>query len=215
MKQGSFHRRTVSENQDLFDTKQRRLDYQSTTWAPVVGWRQINIIKFLKIKTMTDNKLINGIAEIFKTNNQNIVNKEVLNKIAEKMEDLESLIEITISTTSSKFPSIEARISKGQGSTSEWTLVTEEVIINIIKAFRTQDPELLKTKEEIKVEATEVNLKQELAKALIANRCLYSYVAYKNREEVDCYMVTFYISKNRRFKVSLTKNDDTTKLINA
>ena len=44
MKQGSFHRRTVSENQELFDTKQRRLDYQSTTWAPVVGWRQINII---------------------------------------------------------------------------------------------------------------------------------------------------------------------------
>ena len=31
MKQGSFHRRTVSENQDLFDTKQRRLNYQPTT----------------------------------------------------------------------------------------------------------------------------------------------------------------------------------------
>ena len=31
MKQGSFHRRTVSENKDLFDTKQRRLNYQSTT----------------------------------------------------------------------------------------------------------------------------------------------------------------------------------------
>ena len=44
MKQGSSHRRTVSENQELFDTKQRRLDYQSTTWAPVVGWRQVNII---------------------------------------------------------------------------------------------------------------------------------------------------------------------------
>ena len=42
MKQGSSHRRTVSENQELFDTKQRSLDYQSTTWAPVVGWRQIN-----------------------------------------------------------------------------------------------------------------------------------------------------------------------------
>lgn len=164
---------------------------------------------------MADNKFTNDIADIFKSNDQTVVNKEVLNKIAQKMKDLDNLIEITVSITSSKFPSIEARISKGQGSTSEWTLVTEEVIINIIKAFRTQDPELLKTKDEIKVEATEVNLKQELAKALIANRCRYSYVAYKNREEVDCYMVTFYISKNRRFKVSLTKDADTTKLINA
>lgn len=42
MKQGSSHRRTVSENQELFNTKQRRLNYQSTTWAPVVGWRQVN-----------------------------------------------------------------------------------------------------------------------------------------------------------------------------
>ena len=41
---------------------------------------------------------------------------------------------------------------KGQGSTSEWTYATDEVIINTVKAFRTQDPELLKTKEEIKVE---------------------------------------------------------------
>jgi hypothetical protein len=110
---------------------------------------------------------------------------------------------------------MEARISKGQGSTSEWTHATDEVIINTVKAFRTKNSELLKTENEIKVEATEVNLKQELAKALIANRCRYSYVTYKNREEVDYYMVTFYISKNRRFKVSLTKDDETSKLINA
>ena len=168
---------------------------------------------------MAENIFANGIAEIFETKNQNteaiLVNNEVLNKIANKIEDMDYLIEVTVSTTSKNLPIMEARFSKGQGSTSEWTLVTEEVIINIIKAFRTQDPELLKTKDEIKVEATEVNLKQELAKALIANRCRYSYVAYKNREEVDCYMVTFYLSKNRRFKVSLTKNADTTKLINA
>ena len=31
MKQGSSHGRTVSENQELFETKQRRLDYRSTT----------------------------------------------------------------------------------------------------------------------------------------------------------------------------------------
>jgi hypothetical protein len=110
---------------------------------------------------------------------------------------------------------MEARISKGQGSTSEWTYATDEVIINTVKAFRTQDPELLKTKEEIKVEAVDNNLQVDLAAALIANRCRYSYVAYKNRDEVDCYMVTFYLSKNRRFKVSLTKDDETTKLINA
>ena len=107
------------------------------------------------------------------------------------------------------------RISKGQGSTSEWTYATDEVIINTVKAFRTQDSELLKTKEEIKVEAVDNNLQVDLAAALIANRCRYSYVAYKNREEVDCYMVTFYLSKNRRFKVSLTKDDETTQLINA
>jgi hypothetical protein len=89
------------------------------------------------------------------------------------------------------------------------------VIINTVKAFRTQDSELLKTKEEIKVEAVDNNLQVDLAAALIANRCRYSYVAYKNRDEVDCFMVTFYLSKNRRFKVSLTKDDGTTKLINA
>ena len=164
---------------------------------------------------MADNKFTIGIADIFKSNNQTVVNKEVLNKIAEKMEDLESLIEITVSTTSSNIPSIEARISKGQGSTSEWTLATEEVIINIIKAFRTKKPELLKVDSEIKVEAIDTDLKQDLATALIANKCRYNYVAYKNREEVDCYMVTFYLSKNRRFKVSLTKDAETTKLINA
>lgn len=168
---------------------------------------------------MAENIFANGIAEIFDTKNQNteaiLVNNEVLNKIAKKMEDPDSLIEVTVGTTSKKLPIIEVRISKGQGSTSEWTHATDEVIINTIKAFRTKNTELLKTEDEIKVEATEVNLKQELAKALIANRCRYSYVAYKNREEVDCYMVTFYLSKNRRFKVSLTKNDDTTKLINA
>ena len=89
------------------------------------------------------------------------------------------------------------------------------MIINTVKAFRTQDSELLKTKDEIKVEAIDNDLQAELVEALIANRCRYSYVAYKNREEVDCYMVTFYLSKNRRFKVSLVKNDDTIKLINA
>ena len=164
---------------------------------------------------MADNKFTNDIADIFKSNDQTVVNKEVLNKIAQKMKDLDNLIEITVSITSSKFPSIEARISKGQGSTSEWTLATEEVIINIIKAFRTKNPELLKVDGEIKAEAIKADLKQELAKALIDNRCRYSYVAYKNRDEVDCYMVTFYLSKNRRFKVSLTKDADTTKLINA
>ena len=47
---------------------------------------------------MANNNFTNGIAEIFKSNNQTVVNKEVLNKIAEKMEDLEGLIEITVST---------------------------------------------------------------------------------------------------------------------
>lgn len=168
---------------------------------------------------MAENIFANGIAEIFDTKNQNteaiLVNNEVLNKIAKKMEDPDSLIEVTVGTTSKKLPIIEVRISKGQGSTSEWTYATDEVIINTVKAFRTQDPELLKTKDEIKVEAVDNNLQVDLAAALIANRCRYSYVAYKNRDEVDCYMVTFYLSKNRRFKVSLTKDDETTKLINA
>ena len=168
---------------------------------------------------MAENIFANGIAEIFDTKNQNteaiLVNNEVLNKIAKKMEDPDSLIEVTVGTTSKKLPIIEVRISKGQGSTSEWTYATDEVIINTVKAFRTQDPELLKTKDEIKVEAVDNNLQVDLAAALIANRCRYSYVAYKNRDEVDCYIVTFYISKNRRFKVSLTKDADTTKLINA
>lgn len=168
---------------------------------------------------MAENIFANGIAEIFDTKNQNteaiLVNNEVLNKIAKKMEDPDSLIEVTVGTTSKKLPIIEVRISKGQGSTSEWTYATDEVIINTVKAFRTQDPELLKTKDEIKVEAVDNNLQVDLAAALIANRCRYSYVAYKNRDEVDCYMVTFYLSKNRRFKVSLTKNAETTKLINA
>ena len=168
---------------------------------------------------MAENIFANGIAEIFDTKNQNteaiLVNNEVLNKIAKKMEDPECVIEVTVSTSTKNLPIMEARISKGQGSTSEWTHATDEVIINTVKAFRTKNSELLKTENEIKVEATEVNLKQELAKALIANRCRYSYVAYKNRDEVDCYMVTFYLSKNRRFKVSLTKDADTTKLINA
>ena len=66
---------------------------------------------------MANNNFTNGIAEIFKSNDQTVVNKEVLNKIAEKMKDLDNLIEITVSITSSKLPSIEARISKGQGST--------------------------------------------------------------------------------------------------
>ena len=168
---------------------------------------------------MAENIFANGIAEIFDTKNQNteaiLVNNEVLNKIAKKMEDPDSLIEVTVGTTSKKLPIIEVRISKGQGSTSEWTYATDEVIINTVKAFRTQDPELLKTKDEIKVEAVDNNLQVDLAAALIANRCRYSYVAYKNRDEVDSYMVTFYLPKNRRFKVSLTKDDETTKLINA
>ena len=168
---------------------------------------------------MAENIFANGIAEIFDTKNQNteaiLVNNEVLNKIAKKMEDPDSLIEVTVGTTSKKLPIIEVRISKGQGSTSEWTYATDEVIINTVKAFRTQDPELLKTKDEIKVEAVDNNLQVDLAAALIANRCRYSYVAYKNRDEVDCYMVTFYLSKNRRFKVSLIKDAETTKLINA
>lgn len=168
---------------------------------------------------MAENIFANGIAEIFDTKNQNteaiLVNNEVLNKIAKKMEDPDSLIEVTVGTTSKKLPIIEVRISKGQGSTSEWTHATDEVIINTIKAFRTKNPELLKTEDEIKVEAVDNNLQVDLAAALIANRCRYSYVAYKNRDEVDCYMVTFYLSKNRRFKVSLTKDAETTKLINA
>ena len=168
---------------------------------------------------MAANIFANGIAEIFDTKNQNteaiLVNNEVLNKNAKKMEDPDSLIEVTVGTTSKKLPIIEARISKGQGSTSEWTHATDEVIINTIKAFRTKNPELLKTEDEIKVEAVDNNLQVDLAAALIANRCRYSYVAYKNRDEVDCYMVTFYLFKNRRFKVGLTKDDETTKLINA
>ena len=168
---------------------------------------------------MADNKFTNGIAEFFGTKNQAVnalaVNNDVLNKIATKMEDPECVIEVTVSTSTKNLPIMEARISKGQGSTSEWTYATDEVIINTVKAFRTQESELLKTKEEIKVEAVDNNLQVDLAAALIANRCRYSYVAYKNRDEVDCYMVTFYLSKNRRFKVSLTKDDETTKLINA
>ena len=168
---------------------------------------------------MADNKFTNGIAEFFGTKNQAVdalaVNNDVLNKIATKMEDPECVIEVTVSTSTKNLPIMEARISKGQGSTSEWTLATEDVIINIIKAFRTKKPELLKVDGEIKVEAIDTDLKQDLATALIANKCRYSYVAYKNREEKDCYMVTFYLSKNRRFKVSLTKDDETTQLINA
>lgn len=168
---------------------------------------------------MANNNFTNGIAEIFGTKKQVVetlvVNNEVLNKMATKMEDPECIIEVTVSTSTKNLPIMEARISKGQGSTSEWTYATDEVIINTVKAFRTQDSELLKTKEEIKVEAVDNNLQVDLAAALIANRCRYSYVAYKNRDEVDCFMVTFYLSKNRRFKVSLTKDDETTKLINA
>lgn len=168
---------------------------------------------------MEKNIFVNGIAEIFGTKNQAvetlIVNNEVLDKIASKMEDPERIIEVTVSTTSKNLPIMEVRFSKGQGSTSEWTYVTDEVIVKTIKAFRSQTPELLKTKEEIKVEAIENNLQADLAAALIANRCRYSYVAYKNREEADCYMVTFYLSKNRRLKVSLVKDENTTKLINA
>ena len=167
---------------------------------------------------MANNIIANEIAEIFGTENQTVetilVNNEVLNKIAKKMEDPDSLIEVTV-TISKKLPTMEVRISKGQGSTSEWTHATDEVIINTIKAFRTKNPELLKTEDEIKVEAITYDLQTELTKALIANKCRYSYVPYKNREDVDCYMVTFYLSKNRRFKVSLTKDDETTKLINA
>ena len=168
---------------------------------------------------MADNKFTNGIAEFFGTKNQAVdalaVNNDVLNKIATKMEDLECVIEVTVTTSSKNLPIMEARISKGQGSTSEWTYATDDVIIKAVKAFRNQDPEVLKTEDEIKVEAIDNNLQAELVEALITNRCRYSYVAYKNREEVDCYMVTFYLSKNRRFKVSLTKDDETTKLINA
>ena len=165
---------------------------------------------------MSDNKFTSCITEIFETKNQNtiLVNNEVLNKIAKKMEDVDSLIEITVSTTSKKLPIMEVRISKGQGSTSEWTHATEEVILSTIKAFRTKNPELIKD-EETNVEAITYNLQAELTAALIANKCRYSYVAYKNREEKDCYMVTFYLSKNRRFKVSLIKDAETTKLINA
>lgn len=165
---------------------------------------------------MLENKFANCITEIFETKNQNtiLVNNEVLNKIAKKMEDVDSLIEITVSTTSKKLPIMEVRISKGQGSTSEWTHATEEVILSTIKAFRTKNPELIKD-EETNVEAITYDLQAELTAALIDNKCRYSYVAYKNREEKDCYMVTFYLSKNRRFKVSLIKDAETTKLINA
>ena len=165
---------------------------------------------------MAENKFANCITEIFETKNQNtiLVNNEVLNKIAKKMEDVDSLIEITVSTTSKKLPIMEVRISKGQGSTSEWTHATEEVILSTIKAFRTKNPELIKD-EETNVEAITYDLQAELPAALIDNKCRYSYVAYKNREEKDCYMVTFYLSKNRRFKVSLIKDAETTKLINA
>ena len=168
---------------------------------------------------MADNKFTNGIADFFGTKNQaveaGVVNNDVLNKIANKMQDPECIIEVTVSTSSKKLPIMEARISKGQGSTSEWTYATDDVIIKAVKAFRNQDPEALKTEDEIKVKAIDNDLQVELAEALIANRCRYSYVAYKNREEVDCYMVTFYLSKNRRFKVSLAKDAETTKLINA
>ena len=168
---------------------------------------------------MADNKFTNGIAEFFETKNQNteaiLVNNEVLNKIATKMDDLETIIEVTVGTTSKKLPIMEARFSKGQGSTSEWTHATNEVILKTIRSFRTKNPELLKIEDEIKVEAITYNLQTELTEALIDNKCRYSYVVYKNREEVDCYMVTFYLSKNRRFKVSLIKDAETTKLINA
>ena len=168
---------------------------------------------------MANNIFENGIAEIFGTKNQAVetlvVNNEVLNKMATKMEDPECIIEVTVSTSSKNLPIMEVRISKGQGSTSEWTYATDEVIIRTVKAFCTQTPELLKTKDEIKVAAVENNLQFELAAAFIVNRCRYNYVAYKNREEVDCYMITFFLAKNRRFKVSLVKDDNTTKLINA
>ena len=167
---------------------------------------------------MANNNFTNGIAEIFGTKKQVVetlvVNNEVLNKMATKMEDPECIIEVTVSTSSKNLPIMEARISKGQGSTSEWTHATEEVILNTIKAFRTKNPELIKG-EETNVEAITYDLQAELTAALIANKCRYSYMAYKNRVEVECYMLTFYLSKNRRFKVSLVKNDDTTKLINA
>ena len=168
---------------------------------------------------MANNNFTNGIAEFFGTKNQAAdalaVNNDVLNKIATKMEDPECVIEVTVSTSTKNLPIMEGRISKGQGSTSEWTYATDEVIINTVKAFRTKNSELLKTEDEIKVEAIDNDLQAELVEALIANRCRYNYVAYKNREEVDCYMVTFFLSKNRRFKVSLVKDDNTTKLINA
>ena len=168
---------------------------------------------------MNENIFANGIAEIFGTKKQVVetlvVNNEVLNKMANKMEDPECVIEVTVSTSSKNLPIMEARISKGQGSTSDWTYATNDVIIKAVKAFRNQDPEALKTEDEIKVKAIENNLQAELVEALIANKCRYSYLAYKNREEADCYMVTFYLSKNRRFKVSLVKDDNTTKLINA
>ena len=46
MKQGSSHRRTVSENQDHSTLGKEAWTTQSTTWAPVVGWRQINITNY-------------------------------------------------------------------------------------------------------------------------------------------------------------------------
>ena len=100
-------------------------------------------------------------------------------------------------------------------------LAVNNDVLNKI-ATKMEDPECVievtvstSTKNLPIMEAIDNNLQVDLAAALIANRCRYSYVAYKNRDEVDCYMVTFYLSKNRRFKVSLTKDDETTKLINA
>ena len=106
---------------------------------------------------MNENIFANGIAEIFGTKKQVVetlvVNNEVLNKMANKMEDPECIIEVTVSTSSKNLPIMEARISKGQGSTSEWTYATNDVIIKAVKAFRNQDPEALKTEDEIKVKA--------------------------------------------------------------
>ena len=46
MKQGSSHRRTVSENQDHSTLSKEAWTTNQQHWAPVVGWRQTNIINF-------------------------------------------------------------------------------------------------------------------------------------------------------------------------
>ena len=55
---------------------------------------------------MAENMFLNNIAEIFGTKNQAVetlvVNNEVLNKMATKMEDPECIIEVTVSTSSKK-----------------------------------------------------------------------------------------------------------------